>query len=66
MTIELIEPETGKIMGSIPDVNLVEGILKEKSIGETLRELEVVEQTNEVIFDNSNYSMGKQERGKEN
>ena len=53
VTIELLEPETGKVMGSIPDVNFVEGMEQmpvEKSIGETLRELEseVVEQTIET------------------
>ena len=51
-------------MGSIPDVNLVEGmeISGEKSIGETLRELEseVVEQINETIPDNGNFSMTRE------
>ena len=71
VTVELLEPETGRVMGSIPDVNFVEGMEQmpiEQSIGETLRELEleVVEQTNETIFKNGTYSMGKQKRGKEN
>ena len=72
VTIELLEPGMGKVMGSIPNVNFVEGMSEmnqvEESIGEILRELEseVVEQTNEVISDNGNYSMGKQKKGKEN
>ena len=55
-------------MGSIPDVNLVEGmeIPEEKSIGETLTELEseVVEQINETIPDNGNFSMMTEKQGK--
>ena len=71
VTVELLEPETGRVMGSIPDVNFVEGMEQmpiEQFIGETLRELEleVVEQTNETISENGTYSMGKQKRGKEN
>ena len=57
-------------MGSISDVNLVEGmeIPEEKSIGETLRELEseVVEQINETIPDNGNFSMMREKQGKPN
>ena len=68
VTIELIEPGTGKVMGSIPDVNLVEGmeISEEKSIGEMLREIksEVVEQINETIPDNGNFSMMREKQGK--
>ena len=55
-------------MGSIPDVNLVEGmeIPEEKSIGEMLRELEseIVEQINETIPDNGNFSMTRENQGK--
>ena len=68
VTIELIQLGTGKIMGSIPDVNLVGGmeIPEEKSIGETLRELEleVVEQIIEIIPDNENFSMMREKQGK--
>ena len=64
VTIELIEQGTGKIMGSIPDVNLVKGIEipEGKSIGEMVRELEVVEQINETILDNGNFSMVREKQ----
>ena len=55
-------------MGSIPGVNLVGGmeIPEEKSIGETLRELEseLVEQINQTIPDNENFSMTREKQGK--
>ena len=66
VTIELIEQGTGNIMGSIPDVNLVEGIKipEGKSIREMLRKLEVVEQINGTIPDNGNFSMAREKQGK--
>ena len=44
VTIELLEPETGRVVGSIPNVNFVEGMEQmpvEKSIWETLKEFRV-------------------------
>ena len=41
-TIELLEPGTGRVMGSIPDVNFVEGLdqmATEEMIGEMLNQI---------------------------
>ena len=42
VTIELLEPGTGRVMGSIPNVNFVDSMRQmpvEESIGEMLSEL---------------------------
>ena len=74
VTIELLEPGTGRIMGSIPNINFIDGMNQvpvEESIGEMLSELgnessTPVIQNDKVIFDNDNSSMGKQKQGRQN
>ena len=74
VTIELLEPGMGIVMGSIPDVNFVDGMNQvpaEESIGEMLSKLGLEnptpsEQNNEIDFDNDCYSMGKEKQGKLN
>ena len=74
VTIELLKPETGRVMGSIPDVNFVDSINQvpvEESIGEMLSELgnrssTLAEQNDKISFDNDNSSMGKQKQGRQN
>ena len=74
VTIELLEPEISRVMGSIPDVNFVDGMNQmpvEESIGEMLSELgsnnpTSSELNNETTFDNYCYSMGKEKQGKQN
>ena len=74
MTIELLEPGMGKVMGSIPNVNFVDGMNQapvEESIGEMLSKLgngssTLAEQNDKISFDNDNSSMGKQKQGKQN
>ena len=64
----------GRVMGSIPNVNFVDGINQmpaEESIGEMLSKLgsenpTSSEQNNEIDFDNDCYSMGKEKQGKPN
>ena len=74
VTIELLEPGMSRVMGSIPDVNFVDGMNQmpvEESFGEMLSELgsknpTSSEQNNEIDFDNDCYSMGKEKQGKPN
>ena len=43
VTIELLEPGTGRVMGNIPDVNFIEGLDKmatEETIGEMLNQID--------------------------
>ena len=43
ITIELLEPGTRRVMGSIPDVNFIEGldqIATEETIGEMLNQID--------------------------
>ena len=72
VTTELLEPETGRVMGNIPNVNFIEGINQmpiQETIGEMLNNLPSKnstcnEQSNETDFDNNCYSMGKEKQGK--
>ena len=74
VTIELLEPGTGRIMRSIPDVNFIDGMNQvplENSIWEMLSELgskssTPVKQNDKVIFDNDNSSMDKQKQRRQN
>ena len=74
VTIELLEPGTGRVMGSIPDVNFIEGlnqIATEKTIGEMLNQIDPTynesresNTSNKIGVDN-HCSMGKEKKGKE-
>ena len=72
VTIELLDPRTGRVMGSIPDVNFVEGIkqmLDGESTGEMLNELvpqgsENDDQSHERGSDRGHYSMVREKQGK--
>ena len=74
VTIELLEPEMGRIMGSILDVNFDDGMNQmttEEYIREMLSELGSEnpmsnEQNSEINLDNHCYSMGKEKQGKPN
>ena len=72
VTIELIEPGTGRVMESIPDVNFVEGMKQmpdRESIGEMLNKLVYQDsgsddQSNERNFDHGYYSMVREKQSK--
>ena len=72
VTTELLEPGTGRVMGSISDVNFVEGMKQmpdEESIGEMLNELvpensKSSDSNNEIDSDHGCYSMVKEKQGK--
>ena len=71
VTIELLEPGMGRIMGSIPNVDSMNQMPVEGSIREILSELGFEnptssEQNNEIDFDSDCYSMGKEKQGKPN
>ena len=71
VTIELLEPGMGRVVGSIPVVNFVGGMNQvpvEESIGEMLSKLgnknsTSSEQNNEIDFDDDCYSLGKEKQG---
>ena len=72
VTIELLDPGTGRVVGSIPDVNFVEGMKQMsdgESIGEILNELvpqgsENDDQSNERGSDCGYNSMAREKQGK--
>ena len=73
VAIELLEPEMVRVMGSIPNVNFIDGMNQmpvEESIGEMLSELgsknPMSNEQNSEINLNDCYSMGKEKQGKPN
>ena len=77
VTIELPEPNMGRVMGVIPDVNFIDNNdhkPNEESIGDMLGKLESgnegsisIDLNSKIDYENNNcYSMGKQKQGKTN
>ena len=72
VTIELLDPGTSRVIGSIPDVNFIEGMKQipdGESIGGMLNELvpqnpEYDDQSNERGSDHGHYSMVREKQGK--
>ena len=73
--VELLEPGMGRVMGSIPDVNFIEGLdqmATEETIGEMLNQIDPTynesresNTSNKIGVDNNHCSTGKEKKGKE-